>query len=116
MENKTVEELVKENKDNMVTTTQLRQLLSNAVRVKNNISLEKLKKDQQLTPELLKEVKYLLIKHTYQCGREFKVKEFDKKFEISEKLKKIKTKKDFDRFYRYLEEIVAYVKYYVDKD
>ena len=34
MENKTVEELVKENKDNMVTTTQLRQLLSNAVRVK----------------------------------------------------------------------------------
>ena len=116
MENKTVEELVKENKDNMVTTTQLRQLLSNAVRVKNNISLEKLKKDQQLTPELLNRVKYLLIKHTYQCGREFKVKEFDKKFEISEKLKKIKTKKDFDRFYRYLEEIVAYVKYYVDKD
>ena len=63
MENKTVEELVKENKDNMVTTTQLRQLLSNAVRVKNNISLEKLKKDQQLTPELLNRVKYLLIKH-----------------------------------------------------
>ena len=113
MENKTVEELVKENKDNMVTTTQLRQLLSNAVIVKNNISLEKLKKDQQLTSELLNRVKYLLIKHTYQCGRESKVKEFDKKFEISERLKKIKTKEDFDLFYRYLEEIVAYVKYYI---
>ena len=113
---KTVEDLVKDSKDNMVTTTQLRQLLSNSVIVKNKISLEKLKKDQQLTPELLNRVKYLLIKHTYQCGRESKVKEFDKKFEISEKLKKIKTKKDFDRFYRYLEEIVAYVKYYVDKD
>ena len=75
--------------------------------------LEKLKKDQQLTSELLNRVKYLLIKHTYQCGRESKVKEFDKKFEISERLKKIKTKEDFDLFYRYLEEIVAYVKYYI---
>ena len=113
MENKTVEKLVEENKNNMVTTTQLRQLLSNSVIVKNKISLEKLEKYDELTPELLKEVKYLLIKHTYQCGREFKVKEFDQKFEISERLKKIKTKEDFDRFYRYLEEIVAYVKYYI---
>ena len=87
--------------------------LSNSVIVKNKISLEKLEKYDELTPELLKEVKYLLIKHTYQCGRESKVKEFDKKFEISERLKKIKTKEDFDLFYRYLEEIVAYVKYYI---
>ena len=113
MENKTVEELVKENKDNMVTTTQLRQLLSNSVIVKNKISSNVLKKEDKLSDKLLNDVKYLLIKHTYQCGRESKVKEFDKKFEISEKLKKTKTKEDFDRFYRYLEEIVAYVKYYI---
>ena len=110
MENKTVEELVKENKNNMVTTTQLRQL---SVIVKNKISSNVLKKEDKLSDKLLNDVKYLLIKHTYQCGREFKVKEFDKKFEISEKLKKIKTKEDFDIFYRYLEEIVAYVKYYI---
>ena len=113
MENKTVEELVKENKDNMVTTTQLRQLLSNSVIVKNKISSKVLKKEDNLSDKLLNDVKYLLIKHTYQCGRESKVKEFDKKFEISEKLKKTKTKEYFDRFYRYLEEIVAYVKYYI---
>lgn len=113
MENKTVEKLVKENKDNMVTTTQLRQLLSNSVIVKNKISSNVLKKEDKLSDKLLNDVKYLLIKHTYQCGRESKVKEFDKKFEISERLKKIKTKEDFDRFYRYLEEIVAYVKYYI---
>ena len=113
MENKTVEELVKENKNNMVTTTQLRQLLSNSVIVKNKISSNVLKKEDKLSDKLLNDVKYLLIKHTYQCGRESKVKEFDKKFEISEKLKKIKTKKDFDDFYRYLEEIVAYLKYYI---
>ena len=113
MENKTVEELVKENKNNMVTTTQLRQLLSNSVIVKNKISSKILKKEDKLSDELLNDVKYLLIKHTYQCGRESKVKEFNTKFEISEKLKKIKTKEDFDIFYRYLEEIVAYVKYYI---
>ena len=113
MENKTVEKLVKENKDNMVTTTQLRQLLSNSVIVKNKISSNVLKKEDKLSDKLLNDVKYLLIKHTYQCGRESKVKEFDKKFEISERLRKIKTKEDFDRFYRYLEEIVAYVKYYI---
>ena len=110
MENKTVEELVKENKNNMATTTQLRQLLSNSVRVKNKISSKILKKEDKLSNELLNDIKYLLIKHTYQCGRESKVKEFDQKFKISEKLKKIKTKEDFDIFYRYLEEIVAYVK------
>ena len=113
MENKTVEKLVEENKDNMVTTTQLRQLLSNSVIVKNKISSNVLKKEDKLSDKLLNDVKYLLIKHTYQCGRESKVKEFDKKFEISERLKKIKTKEDFDIFYRYLEEIVAYVKYYI---
>ena len=113
MENKTVEELVKKNKNNMVTTTQLRQLLSNSVIVKNKIFSKISKKEDKLSDTLLNDVKYLLIKHTYQCGRESKVKEFDKKFEISEKLKKIKTKEDFDIFYRYLEEIVAYVKYYI---
>ena len=46
MENKTVEKLVKENKDNMVTTTQLRQLLSNSVIVKNKISSKILKKKE----------------------------------------------------------------------
>ena len=113
MENKTVEKLVEENKNNMVTTTQLRQLLSNSVIVKNKISSNVLKKEDKLSDKLLNDVKYLLIKHTYQCGRESKVKEFDQKFKISEKLKKIKTKEDFDIFYRYLEEIVAYVKYYI---
>ena len=48
MENKTVEKLVEENKNNMVTTTQLRQLLSNSVIVKNKISSNVLKKEDKL--------------------------------------------------------------------
>ena len=108
-----IEEMAKKIKDKIFSTTQLRLLLSNSVIVKNKISSKILKKEDKLSNELLNDVKYLLIKHTYQCGRESKVKEFDQKFEISERLKKIKTKEDFDRFYRYLEEIVAYVKYYI---
>ena len=108
-----IEEMAKKIKDKIFSTTQLRLLLSNSVIVKNKISSNVLKKEDKLSDKLLNDVKYLLIKHTYQCGRESKVKEFDQKFEISERLKKIKTKEDFDRFYRYLEEIVAYVKYYI---
>ena len=41
------------------------------------------------------------------------VKEFDKIFNISNNLKEIgNSAKKFSRFYQYLEEIVAYMKYY----
>ncbi|MCI7223608.1 type III-A CRISPR-associated protein Csm2 [Fusobacterium sp.] len=111
MANIDVEKLVKDNQKNMVTTTQLRLLLSNAVIVKNKIEIEG--KDT-LSDKLQAEVKYLLIKHIYQCGREPRVKEFDKNFKISDELKQIgNSVKKFNEFYRYLEEIVAYVKYYI---
>ena len=55
----------------------------------------------------------MLVKHIYQCGREPKVKTFDNEFVISKKIKEIgKSAKKFNEFYRYLEEIVAYMKYY----
>ena len=69
----------------------------------------------ELSENIQNEIKYLLIKHIYQCGRETEVKEFDKEFKISEKIKKIgNSEKKFNDFYRYLEEIVAYMKYYID--
>lgn len=115
VENIDVEKLVLE-KGKMITTTQLRLLLSNAVIVKNKIELKS--KENKLSEELQGEVKYLLIKHMYQCGKDSKpkkdseLKKFDKSFEISNKLREIKTAEEFNKFYRYLEEIVAYVKYY----
>ena len=115
----TVEEKIKNmiekenNKNNLLTTTQLRLLLSNAVVVKNKISMEK-NEDDNLSEDIQNEIKYLLIKHIYQCGRDTKVKKFDEEFEISGKIKNIgKSEKKFNDFYRYLEEIVAYVKYYI---
>lgn len=110
----TIEEKGKKIKKNIFSTTQLRLLLSNAVVVKNKISMEK-NENAELSENIQNEIKYLLIKHIYQCGRETEVKEFDKEFKISEKIKKIgNSEKKFNDFYRYLEEIVAYMKYYID--
>ena len=115
MNNVNVQEKVKKyQKDNKnpVSTTQLRLLLSNAVIIKNKIQVEKRKGDE-ISEKLENEIKYLLVKHIYQCGREPKVKTFDNEFEISKKIKEIeKSAKKFNEFYRYLEEIVAYMKYY----
>jgi CRISPR type III-A/MTUBE-associated protein Csm2 len=110
----TIEEKGKKIKKIIFSTTQLRLLLSNAVVVKNKISMEK-NENAELSENIQNEIKYLLIKHIYQCGRETEVKEFDKEFKISEKIKKIgNSEKKFNDFYRYLEEIVAYMKYYID--
>ena len=108
-----VENYQKDNK-NPVTTTQLRLLLSNAVIIKNKIQVEaRTRKEDRISEKLENEIKYLLVKHIYQCGREANVKRFDNEFHISEKIKGIgKSAKRFNEFYRYLEEIVAYMKYY----
>ena len=107
-------EKYQEDKKNTVTTTQLRLLLSNAVIIKNKIQVEtRTKKGDEISEKLENEIKYLLVKPIYQCGREPKVKRFDNEFHISEKIKSIgKSAKKFNEFYRYLEEIVAYMKYY----
>lgn len=115
MNNMNIQEKVEKyqnDKRNAVTTTQLRLLLSNAVIIKNKIQVETRKGDE-ISEKLKNEIKYLLVKHIYQCGREPKVKNFDKEFHISEKIKEIgNSAKKFNEFYRYLEEIIAYMKYY----
>ncbi|MEJ6457424.1 type III-A CRISPR-associated protein Csm2 [Fusobacterium nucleatum] len=109
---KEIKKYQEENGRALVTTSQLRLLLSNAVVVKNKIQVG-VGKGDEISEKLQNEVKYLLIKHIYQCGREPKVKKFDDYFKISEKIKEIgKSAKKFNEFYRYLEEIVAYMKYY----
>ena len=105
--NISIEERVK-NSD--ITNTQLRLILSNSVIIKNKI---KNNNDEKLANNIQNEIKYLLIKVIYQAGRDSKVKKFIEEFEIVNKIKQIgDSAKKFNEFYRYLEEIVAYVKYY----
>ena len=114
-----VEKIIKDYKEQkekikkkLISTTQLRLLLSNAVVVKNKIQAKRFKEDD-VNEEIKRDIKYLLVKHIYQCGRDKQVKEFNKIFSISNNLKEIgNSAKKFNRFYQYLEEIVAYMKYY----
>ena len=114
-----VEKIIKDYKEQkekikkkLISTSQLRLLLSNAVVVKNKIQAKRFKEDD-VNEEIKRDIKYLLVKHIYQCGRDKQVKEFDKIFSISNNLKEIgNSAKKFNRFYQYLEEIVAYMKYY----
>lgn len=119
IDNIDVEKIIKDYKEQkekikkkLISTSQLRLLLSNAVVVKNKIQAKRFKEDD-VNEEIKRDIKYLLVKHIYQCGRDKQVKEFDKIFSISNNLKEIgNSAKKFNRFYQYLEEIVAYMKYY----
>ena len=90
-----VEKIIKDYKEQkekikkkLISTTQLRLLLSNAVVVKNKIQAKRFKEDD-VNEEIKRDIKYLLVKHIYQCGRDKQVKEFDKIFSISNNLKEI---------------------------
>ena len=112
------EKIKKNNKDDKkikkITTSQLRLLLSNTVIIKNKIQVEtSTKKEDEISEKLENEIKYLLVKHIYQCGRDLDVKSFDENFKISKAIKEIgNSAKNFNKFYHYLEEIIAYMKYY----
>ena len=108
--NISIEERVKNSR---ITNTQLRLILSNSVIIKNKI---KNNNNEKLSIEIQNEIKYLLIKLIYQAGKEDKVKKFIEDFKMVDKIKQIgDSAKKFNEFYRYLEEIVAYSKYY-EKD
>lgn len=102
-------------KNSGITNTQLRLILSNSVIIKNKIKNNN--NNEKLSIEIQNEIKYLLIKLIYQAGREPKVKKFIEDFEVANKIKQIgDSAKKFNEFYRYLEEIVAYSKYYEDEN
>ena len=109
--NISIEERVKKSD---ITNTQLRLILSNSVIIKNKI---KNNNDEKLANNIQNEIKYLLIKVIYQAGRDSKVKKFIEDFKMVDKIKQIgDSAKKFNEFYRYLEEIVAYSKYYEDEN
>lgn len=99
-----------------ITNTQLRLILSNSIIIKNKIKNNNNNNNEKLSIEIQNEIKYLLIKLIYQAGKEDKVKKFIEDFKMVDKIKQIgDSAKKFNEFYRYLEEIVAYSKYY-EKD
>lgn len=103
--------------DNIVTSTQLRNLLSMISNIYNDIldadSTIEDEKNDSLIEEITSRINYLKVKFIYEAGRDEKVKYFIERANILNHLKDInKSKKNFILFSRYMEALVAYRKYY----
>lgn len=97
-------------KANILTTSQIRNLLAMTVDIYNQVTAIS---TDVLDAELSGRVEYLRVRFVYESGREPKVRELVKKAEILEILKEIKqSKKNYLLFGRYMEALVAFRKYY----
>lgn len=88
----------------VITTSQIRKFLS-AVNCLEN----KVLGVDELSKELLNEIKYLKVKLAYQAGRENKIKTLYN--ELEPLINQISNKNDFTKVARYIEAIVAYHKF-----
>lgn len=102
-----------------LTTSQIRKFLTavNLVRNKVDFYMVQNKGAQELSPELTAEVKFLKINLLYQAGRYTDVKKFVEKGEFERIIDGIgKNIKEFQKFCRYVEALVAYHKYFGGRD
>lgn len=99
---------------NMVTTSQLRNLLAMSADIYNIITVQTVDK---LSEEIKGKIEYLKIRIVYDAGRDPKVKDLVDTSEILGCITEIKgSRKNFILFNRYLEALVAYRKFYGGKD
>lgn len=102
-----------------LTTSQIRKFLTavNLVRNKVDFYMVQNKGTQELSPELTAEVKFLKINLLYQAGRYTAVKNFVKTGDFERIIDSIgKSIKEFQKFCRYVEALVAYHKYFGGRD
>lgn len=110
---KTLSQPNKYGRINIISTSQLRNILAMSVDIYNQVvPLEK-----DLTDEINSRIEYLRIRCFYEAGRDRLVKNFMEKSQIPEILREINgEKKNFILFNHYLEALVAFRKYYGGKD
>ena len=98
----------------MVTTSKLRNLLSMAADIYNEVMNYG---EDKLSADINARIEYLRVRFLYEAGRESTVKNFVEKSQILDVLKNIKgSRKNFVLFNRYMEALVAFHKYYGGKD
>lgn len=112
----------KRNPDKMVidlTTSQIRKFLTAVNILKNKIDVYKVNhlNEDELSDDLAMEIKFLRVNILYQAKRERAVNDFVKKAQIEEHINNIdRSAAEFDRFYKYMEALVAFHKYYGGRD
>ena len=91
----------------IVTTSQIRNFLAMTADIYNQV---KLTEDGELKDEIKDQLQYLRVRIVYDAGRDNAVNTFVKESKILDKLKTVKTKKDYIDFSRYMEALVAWRK------
>lgn len=97
----------------LLTVSQIRNLLAMSADILNEV-LEYPEED--LPEELLDRVSYLTVRFYYEAGRDEKVKSFIETANLLPFLKGIQTRKQYIRYYQYMEALVAFHKYHGGKD
>lgn len=97
-----------------ITTSKIRNLMSMSADIYNSVIAGT---EDELTEEDKSRIDYLRVRILYEAGRDRDVKDFVLKTKINDILKEMdKTKEDYILFYRYMEALVAYHKYYGGRD
>lgn len=112
---KVIEELPKnKNGDFLLTTNQLRNLLSLTAQIFDEAETDS---SPKIAPSLKDKVQYLRVRFIYQAGREPSVHAFVQKAKLLEALAEVGDSRDkLITFCRYMEALVAYKKYLDPKD
>ncbi len=98
----------------IVSTSKIRGLLAMVSDIYNDVLHEN---QETLSDDLLARINYLKVHFYYEAGREKKVKELLEKAQVFDVLNDIRGKRSgFILFSRYMEALVAFRKFYVEKD
>lgn len=98
----------------IVTTSKIRGLLSMVSDIYNDVLNEP---GETLRPDIVARISYMKVHFYYEAGREKLVKSFLETAEVFPLLNEIKGKRSgFILFSRYMEALVAFRKFYVEKD
>lgn len=109
-----IQSLKDENKGKLVTTSKLRNILSMAADIYDKLLIES---DDLISDEMQARIEYLRVRVIYEYGRDSSwpnlLQKFVDKSELIPIIKQIKDdRKKYILFYRYLEALVAFHKYY----
>lgn len=97
-----------------VSTSQIRKLLTIITDIYNDV---KKQRDEKLDADMQARIQYFKLHTVYAAGRQKTVKDFVKRAELIEQINHIGDSKErLILFYRYIEALVAYRKFYGEKD
>lgn len=102
-----------------VTTSQIRKFLTAVNMLKNKIDIYKVQhlSEDKMSDDLAVEVKFLRVNILYQAKRERAVADFVEKSQMEKHINNIGNSiTEFNKFYKYVEALVAFHKYYGGRD